>query len=206
MSFPCLNNWHYLLLCWIYLAPVASVLHWNQIIPRFLAGFPGFVTDSHFIMCIYMSKPIGWWLTGLSRAKCWLISLQRCLSSCHSVAAPGEPIALILVNPSQVKDLCCSLSLWQLDTHAAWGHACGAKFELTAADLTLSSPHKDSKEHKVKMIKKAELTMEMIALKSAPSGAYRNEAEQSAVATRLWLDANGIIWCSIIWSWGADTQ
>lgn len=65
-----------------------------------------------------------------------------------------EPIALILVNPSHVKDLCCSLFLWQLDTHAAWGHACGAKFKLTAAPLTLSSPHKDSKEYQVKMIKK----------------------------------------------------
>lgn len=156
-----------------------------------------------------MYKPIGWWPTGLSWAKRWRISLQRCLrSSLMSlcVAAPCEPIALILVNPSHVKDLCCSLSLWQLDTHAAWGHACGAKFKLTAAPLTLSSPHKDSKEHQVKMIKKTEPTMEMIALKSAPSGAYRNEAEQSAVATHLWLDSNGIIWYSIIWSWGADTQ
>lgn len=48
--------------------------------------------------------------------------------------------------------------------------------------------------------------MDEIALKSAPSGAYRNQPGQSAVATRLWLDSNGIIWCSIIWSSGADTQ
>lgn len=48
--------------------------------------------------------------------------------------------------------------------------------------------------------------MDKLALKSAPSGAYRNQPGQSAVATRLWLDSNGIIWCSIIWSSGADTQ
>lgn len=169
-----------------------------------------------FLMCKYsISLYLGELLTGLSWTKCWCISLQRGLSSSLMslcVAAPGEPIALIWANPSHVKALCCSLSLWQLDTHAAWGHACGAKFKLTGGAFnsfltTPRTPRKtelNQKQERKRERKKKQLTMDTIS--HGKPGAYKNQAGQSAVATRPWLDSNGIIWCSIIWSWGAETQ
>lgn len=69
-----------------------------------------------------------------------------------------------------------------------------------AVPLTLSSPHKASKENQKKKTANNGHNF------SEKPGAYKNQAGQSAVATRPWLDSNGIIWCSIIWSWGAETQ
>lgn len=150
---PSHYNWHYLLSCWVCFT--FNICVTVTFMPDYYTCYCHIFWVCQRLTFLTRKESInlylGWLLTGLPWAKWSYISYQRFLSPCQSlmpvcVAAPGEPIALIRANPSHVKDLCCSLSLWQLDTHAAWGHACGAKFKLTAAPLTLSSPHKDSKE------------------------------------------------------------